>query len=172
MHLEENEILYCLSQFKTLKIEQVQKLLRIDAATVNKVIQYLLRHKLVFQSGPYLSIIPTAEPDENVILAFWVLTEFADQLTMESFYAAEYPAQIFFLKGGTEYEIITVRRSEEFKFSIIENRCKNGDSMHYIFVTDSRQMLNEFPELNLPADYAVADNHGVRFFARSKNGGY
>lgn len=172
MYVDEEEILYCLSQFKTLRLEQIRKLIRKDEPIFNKIISYLVRRNLVYQTGPYLSVTPKAEPDENMILAFWVLTEFADQLRKESFYAAEFPAQIFFLKGGADYEIIAVRQSEIFKFSIIENQCKGDETMHYIFVTDSRQMLDEFPTLSIPADYAVADGHGVHFFTRSKQGGH
>ena len=59
-------------------------------------------------------------PDQRVIQALWVLTRFASQVDPNAHYPANPPAQVFFLKDGTGYEIIVLQKYEEHLVRLIQ----------------------------------------------------
>lgn len=168
MRPEEDEIMYCLQQFGILKREQIIRLIKKNRSVTEKIINNLIKAHFVFEDGEYIALTPNAskERDSKLLMAFWVLTEFKDQLNPKDYYRAEYPAQIFFIKNDQEYEIVSFKPSDEHIVSILLNKAQISKDIHYIFAVDSESMLSQIPKMpnEYKVDYAVVKNGKVNFY--------
>ena len=143
MRPEEQEILYCLEQFGTLKKIQLIRFIQKNRSVTERIINNLIKAHVIFEDGKYVTLTPNSkkEHDTKMLMAFWVLTEFGDQVNSKDYYRADYPAQIFFIKGDREYEIVAFKPSDEHIVSILLNKAQINKDIHYIFVVSSESML-------------------------------
>jgi hypothetical protein len=98
---DEQYIIRWLTQYGVLARTQVIRLLRDKSPqTAEKIIKNLKRQLLIsdISGGYYLGLDPMDKPDQRIIIATWVLLQFADLVEPMAHYPASYPSQLFFLK--------------------------------------------------------------------------
>ena len=92
---EEQHIVHWLTQYGVLTRTQVIRLLKDKPPqTAEKIIRGLKRELMIHEiaGGYYLGVDPMCQPDQRIILAVWVLLQFADQLEPMAHYPATYPS--------------------------------------------------------------------------------
>jgi hypothetical protein len=170
MRPEEEEIIYCLQQFGTLRHEQIISFINKDHSVTEKIIQSLIKSCYIFETGnksEYLSTVPDNghDVDQRTIMAFWVMIQFSDGIRPHDYYAENMPFQIFFIKDEIQYEIAVYQSGDELLAAIIENRARNSDEDGIvIFAVKDEGLLQEIPELTRETIFAVVKDKGVRLF--------
>ena len=164
---EETIVVNCLSKYECLQWEQVVKLLYNKKEEVaQRILVGLKKKQIILEDTPgYLTLDLRSKSDIKKIQAFWVLLEFVDKIKPEEHYPANYPSEIFFLKQGTQYEIVVLNKNEEhlLKMLFMENRSnsiEDDDVTKYIIVVptvdDIDECINKIPE-------SALDNNQVLF---------
>lgn len=166
MRPEEQEILYCLEQFGTLKKIQLIRFIQKNRSVTERILNNLIKAHEIFEDGKYVTLAPNPnkERDDKTLMAFWVLAEFGDQINSKDYYRADYPAQIFFIKDNREYEIVAFKPSDEHIISILTNKAQLSKDLHYIFAVNSESMMASIPPMPYTADYAVVQDDKVTFY--------
>ena len=111
---DEIHVIKWLSQYGALPQKQVVKLLNMPQNSAEKFLRLLKADMRITDvgGGYYLGLDPLSQPDQRIILAVWVLTQFANTVDPMAHYPATYPSQIAFLKGDISYEIIVLYEGE------------------------------------------------------------
>jgi len=156
---DEHNVFMWLSQYGTLTKMQVIRLLRDKTPKIaEKIIKNLKRMLLVTESsdGYFLSADPPSKPDPRMISAVWVLLQFIDDVKPAEHYPADYPAQIFFLKNNTGYEIVVINDGEQH----LTRMLLPEDDLKYIIVVPKVQMIQECKLPKAPSLFATVDDNG------------
>ena len=169
---EERYVVQWLSQYGALQKTQVIRMLNKPKRTAEKILQNLHKQLMIadLAGGYFIGLDNLCQPDYRMITAVWVLTEFIDKINPLSHYPATYPAQLFFLKDNTGYEVLVIREGENDLLRFL----KPEEDLKYIIVLPNVQL---FSELKLPKGnfiFATVDFKGksepeVSFFAEVKN---
>lgn len=141
---EEKLVLHCLSLYGCLRWEQLVKLMsNKQKETAEKILNGLRKRQyFVEDEAGYVKLDPRCEPDQKMITAFWILLERISKIVPNAHYAANYPAEIFFLKDNSMYEIVVVNKNEEnyIRTLFLENRYNSNDeedAIKYIIAVPS-----------------------------------
>lgn len=109
------EILRVLTQYRSLKKEQILRLFPNEPDKIKKVIALLLKQGRIFYI-PQQGILSVDEnegmhPNDATILSFWVMLDFWG--SVEYHYAGDFPIQLGFLAHGELYEVIYAPLGQE-----------------------------------------------------------
>ena len=136
--------------------------------SAEKIIRGLKRELMIHEiaGGYYLGVDPMCQPDQRIILAVWVLLQFADQLEQMAHYPATYPSQLFFLKENMGYEIVVLYDGEQHLARLLQPQ----EELRYIFVLPRISMAQELVLPSVPCLFATVDYNGqevpvVRFYS-------
>ena len=113
---DEQHVIKWLSQYGALpKTQILQMLYNKPRSTAEKIIRNLKRNMQITDvgGGYYLGLDGLCKPDQRMILAVWVLLKFINVVDPMAHYPATYPAQLFFLKENTGYEIVVLYEGEQ-----------------------------------------------------------
>jgi len=169
---EERHVVRWLSQYGALTYTQVIRLLRNKTpATAEKILNNLKRQYQIeeISDGYYLGLDSMCQPDQRMILAVWVLLKFIDRVEPMAHYPAVYPAQLFFLKEETGYEIVVLYEGEQSLARLLQPQ----EDMRYIFVLPHSAMAQQLrlphaPCLLATVDYRGQDVPEIIFFAQKE----
>ena len=157
---EEQSVLKWLSQYGALPKAQVIRLLRDKAPeTAEKIIRNLKREMCIADvgGGYYLGLDHLCKPDQRMIVAVWVLLKFIEYVDPMAHYPATYPAQIFFLKENTGYEIVVLYDGEQHLSKLLQPQ---DEEMKYIIVVPTMQMASQLVLPKAPCLFATVEFHG------------
>ena len=98
--------------------------------------------------------------DYKMIKAFWAFLSFRDKC--EGVYPTEYPAQIYFVKNGFEYEIAVVEYGDEFIISSALSGA-NHKNIKILLLLDNPDQLKNIWVDNAVA-YCLFRNNTVEYF--------
>ena len=166
---EEQHIVHWLTQYGVLTRTQVIRLLKDKPPqTAEKIIRGLKRELMIHEiaGGYYLGVDPMCQPDQRIILAVWVLLQFADQLEPMAHYPATYPSQLFFLKENMGYEIVVLYDGEQHLARLLQPQ----EELRYIVVLPRISMAQDVVLPSVPCLFATVDYNGqevpvVRFYS-------
>lgn len=119
---DEQNIIKWLSQYGALPKLQISKLLQVTEVAEEKILKNLQRHRKITEvgGGYYWGLDKLCKPEQRTELAVWVLIQFIDQVDPQAHYPATYPAQVYFLKENTGYEIIVLYEGEEHQLKALQ----------------------------------------------------
>ncbi len=165
---EEQLILRWLSQYGALPKDLViQMMTHKGSKTVERIIRGLYKQNRIsyLSGGYYISVDPRAKPDQRVIQALWVLTQFGDRVDPMSHMPAAFPSQVFFIKDGVGYEILVLREGEPHLTMLLQPQ----EDRKYIIVLPEPSLrrklqLPEVPCLFAVLTYGSADVPEVKFY--------
>lgn len=89
-------------------------------------------------------------------LAIWVLLQFIDQVDPRAHYPATYPAQVYFLKENTGYEIVVLYEGEEHQVKLLQP----DEDLKYIIVVPNTSMIPRLKLPDAPCLFATIDFEG------------
>lgn len=166
---DEQYVIQWLSQYGALTKTQVIRLLRDKRPqTAERIIQNLKKQLRVagISGGYYLGLDSAIQPDQRIILAVWVLLQFIGKVEPMAHYPAVYPAQLYFLKEGTGYEIVVLYDGEQHLMRLLQPQ----EELKYILVLPHVSMARELRLPNAPCLFATVDYNGrdepeVNFYA-------
>jgi len=155
---EEKLVIKWLSQYQVLLYSQVVQMLHDKTpAVADKIIRNLKREHRIFDlPGGYLALDPLAEVDHRMIMAVWVMLKFIKNIEPMAHYPATYPAQIYFLKGETGYEIVVLLEGEQHLTKLLQVE----DDTKYIFVTPNIDFSKSMVRPNVPCLFVTILDSG------------
>ncbi len=170
---EEQCIIKCLSQYGPLTYRQLLLLTGKPKDTAKKILRNLKNWAYIFNLGQgYWTIDPTAHPEPKTVKAVWVLLQFRERIEPMNHHPAQYPAQLFFLKGDSGYEVVVLNRGEEhlLRLLAVEENTK------YIIVLEDMAMLEKLKLPKAPCLFATTRETGsespeVLFYGGMPNAG-
>lgn len=171
---DEQYVVKWLSQYGALPKAQVIRLLRDKSpGTAEKILRNLKRTQRIEDAGGgyYLGLDRLCKPDQRMILAVWVLLKFIGSVEPMAHYPASYPAQIFFLKENTGYEIVVLYEGEEHLARLLQPQ----EEMKYIFVLPRLEMAEKLRLPEAPCLFATVQFYGeeepeVLFYSEEAKG--
>ncbi len=142
---EERYVMRWLAQYGPLPKTQLLAMLKKPPRTAEKILRNLKKQMRVVDvsGGYYIGLDTMCQPDQRLILAVWVLLKFFGSVEPLAHYPASYPAQIFFLKENTGYEIVVLYEGEENLLRLLQPQ----EDLKYIIVLPHAL---EMPKLKLP----------------------
>jgi hypothetical protein len=156
---EEIYVMKWLSQYGALPKAQLVRMLQKPKPTAEKIIKNLKRQLRAedVSGGYYVGLDSMCRPDQRTILAVWVLLKFIGQVDPMAHYPAVYPAQLFFLKENTGYEIVVLHEREESLLKLLQP----GDGLKYIIVLPFASMAAQLKLPKAPCLFATVDFRGA-----------
>lgn len=169
---EEERVLQWLKHYGTMDKRQVRCLLHeCTDGFVSRMLTRLKREGYLFERYGYISADPRCTVDRRMNDALWVLSRYAGQIGPADHYPADYPAQIFFIKGTTGYEIVVLTREDAHLTRLLRPRMDQDgeEDMKYIIVLPHISMRHEIalpdaPCMLVTLDYSSGDVPGVNFY--------
>lgn len=169
---EEQMIMYCLSQYESILMDQAIRIIHNRPnQTAQKIIRGLRKqHRLSFlHEGSYIGAGPASKADPKTEEAIWVLLRYIDQIEPMSHRKADYPSQIYFIRNEIAYEIIVLREGEGRLTAMLHPR----EDMKYIIVVPDADMI---PTVRLPdgpcmfatVEYGDSDIPEINFFVQEE----
>jgi hypothetical protein len=143
---EERTIMYCLSQYESILMDQAIKFLHTrPKQTAQKIIRGLRKqHRISFlHEGSYIGAGPISKADSKTEEAIWVLLRYIDQIGPMDHRKADYPSQIYFIRNEVSYEIIVLRAGEQRLTAHLHPR----EGLKYIIIVPDESMI---PAVRLP----------------------
>lgn len=137
---EEKTIMYCLTQYESISMDQAIRFLhQKPKQTAQKIIRGLRKqHRLSFlNEGTYIGAGPVSKSDPKTEEAIWVLLRYIDQIEPVAHRKADYPSQIYFIRNEMAYEIVVLRVGEERLTALLHPR----DEMKYIIVVPDESVI-------------------------------
>lgn len=155
---DERYVVKWLSQYGALPTVQIMKMLRKEPHVAIKIIKNLKKmHQIAdIKGGYYLGLDAMCQPDQRITVAVWVLLRFINQIDPMAHYPASHPAQIFFLKDNTGYEIITLYDGEEHLLKLLQP----DDDLKYIIIVPHISMAAKLKKPDTPCLFATVDFNG------------
>lgn len=155
---DEQNVVKWLSQYGALPKTQVLKMLQKPQSTSEKIIRNLKKQMQVADvgGGYYVGLDSFCKPDQRTIVAVWVLLKFIDYVDPMAHYPAVYPAQIFFLKENTGYEIVVLYEGESNLLKLLQP----DDDLKFIIVVPHISMASSLKLPKAPCLLATVDFHG------------
>ncbi len=119
---DERNVLNWLGEYGPLTKMQIKKLLNKEKDSVSdKIIKNLLHFKMMTEvRGCYYGLDKHHQVDDNNVKAVWVLTELINKVEPQNHQRGDYPAQIYFISGENEYEIVVVNEGEESRLKLLQ----------------------------------------------------
>ena len=149
---EEQYIIKWLSQYRTLEQRQIHYLLRESSETfIVRTLSRLTREGYLFKNPEYVGLEPELNTDRKLLDAIWVMLRFSNEIGPMAHYPAQYPAQVFFMKGQTAYEIIVLERDEAHIIRLLQVT----DEVKYIIVLPDIAMVSGLKLPNAPCIFAT-----------------
>ena len=169
---EEQMVLHWISQYGAILQEQAICLLHHKhRATAMRIIRGLQKQHLIsyIHGGLYIGASPLSKPNQKIIDAIWVLLQFITNINPMDHHPASYPAQIYFLKENSGYEILVLREGENRLPTLIEP----GEDMKYILVVSTPEMIPvtsipDAPVIFATVEYTDTEHPRVLFYAEEK----
>ena len=156
---DEKNVLRWLTQYGPLQKTQLVKLLNIESLkTCGRILKNLRKSYNVvdLDQGRYYTTDPFARPDPSMITAIWVLIKFANQIDPHAHHPAEIPAQVFFLKENTSYEIIVLQDGEDHLLKLLQPK----PDMKYIIVVPDMNIVEKLQLPDAPCLFATVTPNG------------
>lgn len=158
---DEKHVLYLLSQYGPLLIPQLHKFLYNKTSSQQaRIVKNLRRYHYAYAvgDGRYLGSDPVGKPDPKNVMAVWVLLQFIESVEPTGHFAANAPAQIFFIKEDTGYEIIVIDDDEDHLLRLITPKKKTK----YIIVVPDMRMVEHLELPDAPCLFATVKNTGEK----------
>lgn len=142
---DEQYVIKWLSQYGALPKSQIVGLLQKDARTADKILWNLKRETRITNicDDAYIALDSMCKPDQKIITAVWILLKFIENVEPMAHYPAGYPAQVYFLKENTGYEIIVLCEGDESLLGLLQP----SEDLKYIIVLPHISMADN---LRLP----------------------
>ena len=153
---EERLVVTWLSQYGALPKGLITRLLYYKSSdTVGRILMGLKRRKYITQlrNNQYYAIDKVGEPKPRMIAAIWVLLEFVQQVDPTSHCQAASPAQIFFLKEKTAYEIIVLYEEEDHLVRLLQPQ----GNTKYIIVIPNLEFADKLILPDAPCLFAILE---------------
>ncbi len=156
---EEQYVIKWLSQYGALPKKQLIKMLQKPEATAEKILNSLKKQQRIsdISGGYYIGLDELCRPDPRMIYAIWVLLKFIERVEPMAHYPATYPAQLFFLKENTGYEIVVLYENEGGLLKLLQP----DDDLKYIIVVPHISMIKKLKLPKAPCLFATIDFHGA-----------
>ena len=153
---DEKHILYMLAQYGPLLIPQLHKFLHNKTNHQQaRIVKNLRRYHYAYAigDGRYLGADPVGKPDPKNVDAVWVLLQFIDNIEPTGHFAANIPAQIFFMKDGIGYEIIVLYDDEDYLLRLVQPK----KDTKYIIVIPDMKMAESIDLPDAPCLFATIE---------------
>lgn len=165
---EERTIMYCLSQYDSILMDQAIRLIHNrPMQTAQKIIRGLRKqHRISYQNeGTYIGAGPASKSDPKTEDAIWVLLRYIDQIGPMAHRKTDYPSQICFIRNEIAYEIIVLREGEARLTALLHPR----DEMKYIIIVPDEAMIPsvkcpDAPCMFATVKYSDSDEPEVTFY--------
>ena len=158
---ETAEIIRIMSLYKTLMYNQIIRIFPGRNGVTEKIIERLLNQKRIIYDEEtamlYCGQEADANPDMNLITAFWVLADFYD--TVEFHSPTDYPAQIAFFMDAELYEIIKADYGRETVINHVLSGSKQ-EKPNRIIIADSAEQIPKIKADNIFC-FCTVDKTGV-----------
>ncbi len=155
---EEKFIVKWLSQYGALPKSQLIRMLQKPKSTAERILKNLKRDARIADvgGGYYVGLDTLCRPDQRIVVAVWVLLKFIEYVEPMSHYPATYPAQLFFLKENTGYEIVVLYEGEENLLKLLQP----SEDLKYIIVLPVISMAAKLKLPKAPCLFATVDFRG------------
>jgi len=156
---DERNVLRWLTEYGPLRKTQIRKMLCCESdRAADKIIRNLQRGYFIDEigNGEYLGTDKYCVPDQKMLQAVWVMLRFIHQIDPTEHFAADIPAQLFFLKDNLAYEIIVLYEGEEHLLKLIQPQPE----MKYIIVVPQMAMAEQLPLPDAPCLLAIVQPSG------------
>lgn len=153
---DERLILRWLSEYGLLERQQLQHLLYGKSErSMNGIFRNLKRGRYIteIENGNYLALDRYCEPQQRMVTAVWVLLQFVEQIAPDAHRQADTPAQIFFLKDKTAYEIVVLHEGEDHLVRLLQPK----PDMKYILVVPNMAFAASLLLPDVPCLFAVVE---------------
>ena len=169
---DEKNVMRWLSQYGPLENRQLIKLLKCSDRVAFRIMKNLRKFYLISEvnGGRFYGTDPYGQPDRKMVTAVWVLIHFAEQIDPMAHHPADEPAQVFFLKENTQYEIVVIDQGEEHLLRILRPRAE----VKYIIVVPNMDIVDQLPLPEAPCLFAMVtaqgeDEPAVTFYAQEED---
>lgn len=155
----ERNVLRWLTEYGPLRKTQIRKMLYGESdRAAEKIIRNLRRRYFIddVQDGEYLGTGKYCVPDQKMIQAIWVMLRFIHQIAPSEHYAADIPAQLFFLKENVAYEIIVLYEGEEHLLKLLQPQPE----MKYIIAVPHMAIAEQLQLPDAPCLLAIVQSNG------------
>ena len=139
---EERLVVTWLSEYGPLPKGLIRQLLYYKSSdTVGRILMGLKRRRYITQlkNSQYYAIDRFCEPKRRMITAIWVLLQFIEQIEPSAHRQATQPAQIFFLKEKTAYEIVVLYEEEDHLVRLLQPQ----EGTKYIIVVPNLEFADK-----------------------------
>jgi hypothetical protein len=153
---DEKNIIYWLTEYGPLpRLQIIQLLHGKSGSQAKRIIKSLKGLQKIYDisGGYFIGTHPLDTPDPRIVRAIWVLLKFIGQI--EGHYLLDEQerswSRVFFLKGGTAYEIIVINHGEEYFTQMLHPT----DGMKYVLVLPDAAMARGLMLPNAPCLFAT-----------------
>ena len=153
---DEQHILRWLSQYGPLRWPQIWKLLHYRSErSAKRLVQNMKRARRIvgIENDRYLAIDKYCEPKPRMLTAVWVLLQFIEQIDPGAHRQADVPAQIFFLKDKTAYEIVVLYEGEDHLVRLLQPQ----EDTKYILVVPNMEFADKLILPDAPCLFATVE---------------
>ena len=156
-----------LSQYGPLPKVLITQLMKLEDAYAERLFRKVRRRGLAIEDSTKQFICPDeyCKPDSKTIRALWVFLHFMDQVAPMCHTIAHFPAQLLFVKGEQNYEIIVLEPGEEHLTVLLHA----DEGTRYIFVLADISMAQRLKLPDAPCLFATIDDDSptpiVHFFS-------
>lgn len=139
---EERLIMHALSKFGCLKKEQLYELIKKKGSATKSIYEGLKKRQYIEEfDGDYVRLDPRTDASGKTIDAFWLLLNRIEKMGVShnSYYQADYPSEIFFMRDNMMYEVICINPGEEYQLKTLffeqrYNSESEEDMVKYIII--------------------------------------
>lgn len=154
---EEQLIIRWLTQYGPMTKGMIGKLLHYKSSdTVGRILIGLKRRNYITMTADHSCFATDrfSQIDPKMHEALLVLFQFVEQIDPNTHYAADLPAQIFFLKENTGYEIVVLHSEEDHLLKLLQHR----EGMKYIFVIPNLEFAYLLQLPDAPCLFAIIED--------------
>ena len=153
---DEQHVVRWLSQYGPMSKGMIRQLLYYKPSeTVGRLLAGLKRRRYItpLENNRYYAIDRYCEPKQRMITAVWVLLQFIRQIDPGAHRQAEAPAQIFFLKDKTAYEIVVLYEEEDHLIRLLQPQ----EDTKYIIVVPNTEFADKLQLPDAPCLFATVE---------------
>ena len=153
---DEQLVLQWLSQYGPMTKGMIGKLFpKKSSATVGRLLMGLKRRNYITQikDSECFALDRYCEVNRRMHEALWVLFQFVAHIEPSAHYAADAPAQIFFLKDQTSYEIVVLYEQEDHLVKLLHPQ----NDTKYIFVIPNLEFADQLALPDAPCLFATIE---------------
>ena len=154
-----HKVLLYLSEYKVLKLEQIDRILSYKPETVRRsIIKYLVKNDRAFIVNDLISVTEAWEEgyDKARIEAFWIYIDYMEDVTYNS--TAEFPAKLTFTTLTDEYVVFVAEHGQEALLKSYFRKLADDGIKYIVSIRDEEQIKM----LDCPciAGYCMVAKHG------------